>query len=309
MKNKKLTGNLLLTLTALIWGISFIAQSKGVEKIPPASFNGMRSVLGGLVLLPVIAFQHRKNKALLPKRSDQKTLWTGGIVCGVLLGLAGTIQTAGMIYTSPGKSGFITALYMILIPIIGIFQGKIPSKTSVFAVITATFGMYFMCLGSSFSINRGDLLTFVSSFLFAGHILAIDFFSPKTDGVKLSCLQFFVAGIGNLIYAVLFETMDFQAMLSCALTIGYSGFFSCGIGYTLQIIGQKYTDTTSASIIMSLESVFAVLATVILTAFGWNLTGGILTVRELFGCLLMFLAILLIQLPAPEPKKNKRNKH
>lgn len=231
------------------------------------------------------------------------------MVCGVLLGLASTIQTAGMIYTSPGKSGFITALYMMIIPIIGIFRGKIPSKASVFAVITATFGMYFMCLGSSFSINRGDWITLVSSFLFAGHILAIDFFSPKTDGVTLSCLQFFVAGIGNLIYVILFETVDVNAILNCSLTLGYSGVFSCGVGYTLQIIGQKYTDTTSASILMSLESVFAVLATVILTACGWNLTGGILTIREIFGCFLMFLAILLIQLPVSKTRRNKRNKN
>ena len=196
MKSQKLKGNLILLLTSFIWGTSFIAQSKGVEDISPFAFTGIRSVLGGTVLLPVIASLHFYNKKQgVTTAGRTKTLITGGIVCGVLLCLASTLQTTGMIYTSPGKSGFITALYMVIIPIIGLFTNKKPGPLIWMSVVIATIGLYLMCIDSTLTINKGDVLTFICAFLFSGHILAIDYFSPKVDGVKLACLQFLYAAL------------------------------------------------------------------------------------------------------------------
>lgn len=302
MKNQKLKGNLILLLTAFIWGTSFIAQSKGVEEITPLAFNGIRSVLGGIVLLPVIAMLDlgKKRKGIAVQKIN-KDLICGGIVCGVFLCLASTLQTAGMVYTSPGKSGFITALYMIIVPIVGLFMGKKPRPVILISVLIAVCGLYMMCIDSSFDINKGDVLTLICAVLFTGHILAIDYYSPRVDGVKLACMQFFVCGILNLICMFIFEEPELKPIINCASSIAYSGIMSCGVAYTLQIVGQKYTDPTSASILMSLESVFATLSTVVLVALGWELTGGALTQREIAGCILMFAAIILVQLP----EKNK----
>ena len=298
MKRQKLKGNLILLLTSFIWGTSFIAQSKGVELISPMAFNGIRSLLGAVVLIPVIfALDFGKKKKGIQIQKTDKTLFLGGIVCGICLCVASTLQTAGMVYTSPGKSGFITALYMMIVPIIGLFCGKKTQPIIWLSVAIAIIGLYLMCIDSSLVLNKGDVLTFLCAIVFAFHILAIDYFSPKVDCVKLSALQFFICGLINLICVFLFEEPQLEPILNCWLSIGYSGIFSCGVAYTLQIVGQKYTDPTSASILMSLESVFATLTTVILVALGWNLTGGQLTAREILGCVLMFLAIILVQLP------------
>ncbi len=298
MKNQKLKGNFLLFLTAFVWGTSFIAQSKGVEVIPPAAFNGVRSILGGVVLLPVIfIMDYIKKKRGSEVGKWDKTLLKGGVICGAFLCVASTLQTAGMVYTSPGKAGFITALYMIIIPIVGIFTGKRPSKAVLAAVVIAVIGMYLMCINGDISINKGDVIIFACAFVFTGHILSVDYFSPKVDGVKLACTQFFVCGILALVYSLLFEHPQAAPVWDARLSIMYSGIMSCGVAYTLQIVGQKYTDPTSASILMSLESVFSTLSTVVLVACGWHLTGGSMTAREIWGCVLMFAAILLVQLP------------
>lgn len=303
MKNTKLKGNLMLLLTAFVWGLSFIAQSKGVEQLSPVAFNGIRSTLGGIVLLPVIYLldKAKKKNGKQPQRVD-KTLIVGGIVCGTFLCLASTLQSMGMVYTSPGKAGFITALYMVIVPIIGLFTGKKLRPSMIIAVLVAVCGMYLMCIDESLSINNGDILIFICAFLFSGHILVIDYFSPKVDCVKLACLQFFVCGILNLTYMFLFESLNTQAVMNAIPSIAYAGIMSCGVAYTLQIVGQKYTDPTSASILMSLESVFATLSTVVLVALGWSLTGGQMNLKEILGCVLMFVAILIVQLP--ENKKN-----
>ena len=298
MRNQKLKGNLLLLLTAFVWGTSFIAQSKGVEEITALAFNGIRSLLGGVVLLPVIALLDfsKKRKGAQVQKID-KNLITGGVICGIFLCIATTLQTAGMVYTSPGKAGFITALYMVIVPIIGLFMGKKPSAVILISVLIAVAGLYMMCIDSELSINFVDVLIFVCAFVFAGHILVIDYFSPKVDGIKLSCLQFFVCGVISVVLMLIFEEPKLEPILGCWASIGYSGIMSCGVAYTLQIVGQKYTDPTSASILMSLESVFATLSTVILVSCGWSLTGGAMSLREIFGCVLMFVAIILVQLP------------
>lgn len=296
---------MILLLTAFIWGVSFIAQSKGVEEISPIAFNGIRSVLGGLVLLPVIAFLDagKRRKGIAVQKLD-KNLLLGGLICGICLCVASTLQTMGMVYTSPGKSGFLTALYMVIVPVIGLFLGKRPRPVILISVLIALGGLYLMCMDGSLAINFGDVLTVFCAFVFALHILAIDYFSPKVDGVKLACLQFFVCGFFNLAAMVfLRETPTWNQIFTCWASIGYSGVLSCGVAYTLQIVGQKYTDPTSASILMSLESVFATLTTVILIACGWQITGGALTAREIWGCVLMFGAILLVQLPEKKAEK------
>jgi len=298
MNNQKLKGNLLLFLAAFIWGTSFIAQSKGVELISPVAFNGIRSMLGAIVLVPVICLLDLdKKKRGIPLQKADKTLLLGGIICGIFLCLATTVQTAGMVYTSPGKAGFITALYMVFIPIVGLFTGKKPRPVILLSVIIATVGLYLMCIDTELSINKGDGMILICALLFTCHILAIDYFSPKVDGVKLSCLQFFVCGLLNLVSMLLFEQPELTPILNCWASIAYSGMMSCGVAYTLQIVGQKYTDPTSASILMSLESVFATLSTVVLVSLGWSLTGGAMTAKEIWGCVFMFAAIILVQLP------------
>ncbi|MBR5157581.1 MAG: DMT family transporter [Clostridia bacterium] len=298
MKNQKLKGNSMLLLAAIVWGASFIAQSKGVELISATSFNGIRCLLGAVVLLPVIFIldMGKKKRGAAVAKID-KNLIVAGVVCGIFLCIASTLQTYGMVFTSPGKAGFITALYMVIIPIIGVFTGKKPRAAIWVAVVTAVIGMYLMCIDSKLTINKGDVIVLISAFAFVGHILTIDYFSPKVDGVKLSCLQFFVCGAIDMIYVFIFEDLQLAPVLNCWASIGYAGIMSCGVAYTLQIVGQKYTDPTSASILMSLESVFSTLTTVILVACGWQLTGGALNLRELSGCVLMFVAIIFVQLP------------
>ncbi len=295
----KLKGNLLLLLTAFIWGTSFIAQSVGMETISPSSFVGVRCLLGSAVLLPVILLLDwgRKRKGEKVQKVD-KNLLLGGIFCGVILYCATMLQTAGMIYTSPGKSGFITALYMVFVPIVKLFSGKRPSLTVLGAVVIAVVGMYFLCIEENVSVNYGDILTLICAMFFTGHILVIDRYSPLVDGVKLSCLQFFVCGVLGVL-SMPFDTpvFDISAVLACWKPICYSGILSCGVAYTLQVVAQKHTDPTSASILMSLESVFSTLSTVVLVALGWELTGGALSGREIAGCVLMFVAILLVQVP------------
>ncbi len=303
MNKQKLKGNAMLLLTAMIWGMSFIAQSKGVEDISPVAFTGLRSVLGGIVLLPIIAIlDFGKKRSGKPVQRLNRTLVTGGVLCGIILCLASTLQTMGMVYTSPGKSAFITALYMVIIPVVGLFSGKKLRPLIAVSVAIATIGLYMICVDSTSGINKGDIITLACSFLFTAHILVIDYFSPKVDGVKLSCLQFFVCGGLNLIYMLIFEQPELEPILGCWASIGFSGIMSCGVAYTLQIVGQKYTDPTSASILMSLESVFAVISQSVLIAIGWSITGGMMDIRQMLGCVLMFAAIVLVQLPEKTAK-------
>ena len=306
MGNSKFKGNAMLFLAALVWGVSFIAQSKGVEVISPLAFNGVRCLLGGVVLLPVIfALDGNKRRKGVEIQKVNKTLIVGGIICGVCLCLASTLQTMGMVYTSPGKAGFITALYMVIIPIIGLFMGKKPSPVVLIAVAIAVAGLYLMCIDPGMEINKGDVIIFICAFVFAAHILSIDYFSPKVDGVKLSCAQFFVCGAIDIVLMFIFEKPQLGPILDCWASIGYAGIMSCGVAYTLQIVGQKYTDPTSASILMSLESVFSTLTTVILVACGWQLTGGALDLKEIIGCVLMFVAIIFVQLPDMKTRKQE----
>ena len=284
MKNMK--GNLMLMLTAFIWGTAFVAQTTGLEHIGPLTFNGVRSLLGALALLPVILFLSKRKKDTHSRRD----LLAGGIICGLVFTAASTLQQIGMQYTEPGKAGFITALYIVIVPIIENFMGKKLKKNTLFAVILALIGMYLLCITEGFSISKGDFLIFLCAIFFSFHILVIDKYSPKVDGVKLSAFQFLVAGIICCTLSVPFETQDFNKILDASGSLLYTGIMSSGVAYTLQIIGQKYTSPVLATIIMSLESVFAALA-------GWVILKDVMSLREIIGALLMFIAILSAQLP------------
>lgn len=292
MQNTKLKGNIILFITAIIWGISFVSQSVGMDFIGPNTFMGIRTTMGGLVLLPFIFFSDKKKKKDgTYQKTDMKKLLKYGIFCGLFLCVASTLQTYGLQVTTTAKSGFLTAFYIIFVSIFGIFCKKKLNSKMVLGVLTAIVGMYFLCLfGEKISFNYGDALTLLCAVFFAGQILLIDKYVNYVDGVKLACTQFLVAGIINLIIMFLIEKPDMANILSCTIPLLYSGIMSCGVAYTFQIIGQKYTDPTSASIIMSLESVFAAIS-------GWILLSEAMNLSQIFGCALMFLAIVLVQLP------------
>ena len=302
MKTGQMKNSLLLLLTAFIWGVAFVAQSVGGDQVGCFTFNGVRSLIGAVVLIPVILFLDRQRKKelgeeeFLKQRGDGKTLILGGICCGIMLCIASNFQQYGISFTTVGKAGFITALYIILVPILGLFVKKKVGAKIWFGVALATVGLYMLCMTSeSFSLSRGDFLVLICAGFFSLHILIIDHFSPKCDGVRLSCIQFFVCGIISMAAAFIFENPNLEAIISGWLPILYAGVLSCGVAYTLQIVGQKNMDPTVASLILSLESVFSVLA-------GWVILNQTLSGRELFGCVLMFGAIILAQLPDKKEK-------
>ena len=293
INTKKAKGNALLLLTAFIWGIAFVAQSAGMDYVGPFAFLFARSVLGGLVLIPCIFLMdhltpeaEREKKRQMPKRP----LLIGGVCCGCVLFLASSLQQYGIQYTTVGKAGFITALYIIIVPFLRIFTGQRIRRKLWISVALAVVGMYFLCITEGFSISAGDFLELLCAVAFACHILVIDHFSPQVDGVRMSCIQFLVCGLLSGVCMLITEHPEMPLILQAWQPILYAGVFSCGVGYTLQIVGQKGTDPTVASLILSLESVVSVLA-------GWLLLGQRLSVRELSGCALMFVAILLAQLP------------
>lgn len=305
MKNGKLKYNLLLMLAALIWGGAFVAQSVGMDYIGPFTFNAVRSFLGSLVLLPVIWFMNRgkhteTGKGQQERRQERKTLLKAGICCGILLTISTSLQQIGLLYTSAGKAGFITALYILIVPVLGLFVGKKVGRKTWIGVVLAVVGMYLLCITSGFSISFGDLLVLLCAVSFSFHILTVDYFSPKVDGVKLSCLQFFVCGVLS-IGPMLMEQPQISQILAAWMPIAYAGILSCGVAYTLQIITQKHLNPTVASLLMSLESVFAVLT-------GWVVLHERLSTREMLGCVLMFAAIILAQLPQKETGKDTTEK-
>jgi len=282
--------SLMLFLAAFIWGTAFVAQSVGMDYLGPLSFNGARFLMGSAVLLPVIVFNRTRGIKEGKPVSGWKDTVAGGVCCGLVLCAAALLQQYGILYTTVGKAGFITTLYIILVPFFGIFlKKKIPGKVGAGAAIAA-FGMYLLCMSESLSLGRGDTLVFLCAVLFSVHILVIDYFSPKADGVELSCIQFLTAGVIGSILAFVFERPDAGAFLKGIVPLAYAGILSSGVAYTLQVVGQRDMDPTIASLILSLESVVSMLA-------GWVILGQALTGRELTGCGLVFGAVILVQLP------------
>ena len=294
---QQIKSSLILLLTATIWGVAFVAQSVGMEYIGPFTFNAIRCVLGGLVLIPVILVLKKKKEtgAENQEKEDKKTLWAGGIACGVILCIASNLQQFGIMEASVGKSGFFTALYIVMIPVIGIFIGKRPGIKLWFCVALAVVGMYLLCMkDGSFTIERADIMLLLCALAFSFHILVVDYFSPKVDGVKMSCIQFFVCGVLSAVGMLFTETPDISNIQAAWLPLLYAGLLSCGVGYTLQI-GQKGINPVIASLIMSLESVISALA-------GWVILGQVLSPKEILGCVLMFVAIIITQIPIGNKK-------
>ena len=283
---------IMLLLTAFIWGTAFVAQSVGMDYLGPFTFNGVRSLIGGVALLPCIWLLQMLNKKEDGQRvqREKKDLIQGGIACGLLLFAASSLQQIGIQYTSAGKSGFITAFYIVIVPVLGIFLHKKIGWKVWIAVLLSLAGLYFLCITEKFTIGKGDILIFLCALVFSLHIMVIDYFSPRVDGVKMSCIQFFVCGIVSIPFMFVLETPNVTDILAGWMLLLYAGVLSCGVAYTLQIIGQKNVNPAIASLILSLESCFSVLA-------GWAVLGEHLSARESVGCVLMFVAIILAQMP------------
>lgn len=289
--NLKARHTVYLFLTSLIWGSAFVAQSAG-NVMGPFTFVSLRNYLGFFVLLPCI---------LLLRGNFQISRDTllGGISCGVILCLASNVQQISLLYTSPGKAGFITACYMVLVPIAGLFCGRGLKKRVAAAVFLAVVGLYFICIPAreGFSgMNRGDLLCLCCAVLFTGHILCIDHFTERADGVKMSCIQFLVCALLSSGLMAVWEQPSLSGIRAGFIPLLYAGVLSSGVGYSLQIVGQKGVNPSVAALILSLESCFAVLA-------GWLLLGSRLSLREGLGCVIMFGAIVLTQLPEQGEKE------
>ena len=300
--SKKMRGNLMLLLTALIWGTAFVAQSAGMDHVQPFTYNGIRTLIGGLVLIPVILFFDKikpESQRLSPEEQKlaNKNSLIGGVCCGVVLAVASSLQQFGVSMTTAGKAGFITALYIVIVPLMGVFIKKKIPKIIWLCVAIAVAGFYLLCVKEGFSVGTGDLLVLCCAFFFSIHIIVIDHFTAgKVDGVRMSCVQFLVAGVLAILCMFLFEEPSLASIWDARVSILYAGVMSCGVAYTLQILGQKDTDPTTATLLMSLESVFAALS-------GWVLLNESLSLKELFGCGLVFAAVILAQIPLPVKSK------
>lgn len=296
MKKAALRSSFLLFLAAFIWGVAFVAQSVGMDYMGPFTFNGARFLMGSAVLTPLIIINRKKNRENNQAKTKRKDTITGGICCGLALCSAALFQQIGILYTTVGKAGFITTLYIIIVPIMGIFlKKKVPGRVWIGAAIAA-FGMYLLCMSERLALSRGDTYVFICAILFSVHILVIDYFSPKADGVELSCLQFLTAGVICSVIAVFVEKPVLQNFIDGIIPLAYAGIMSSGVAYTLQVVGQKDLDPTVASLILSMESVVSMLA-------GWVILGQALSRRELSGCVLVFTAVILVQLPERKKKK------
>lgn len=289
----------MLLITSLIWGTAFVAQSEGMNYVEPFTYNAMRTLLGGVVLIPVIIlfrFLDKRNGKEKASCSLKNTV-IGGICCGIVLFIASSFQQSGIAQTTAGKAGFVTALYIVIVPLIGIFlHKKMPLRMWLFIAI-ALAGFWLLCIKQDIGISSGDLLVFFGAIFFAVHITVIDYFNEKnTDGVLMSCIQFFTAGLLMLICMFIFEKPTIPNIVGAGGTILYAGIMSCGVAYTLQILGQKHTNPTLATMLMSLESVFAALS-------GWLILGEKLGIKEFFGCVLIFSAVILAQLAGTDKIK------
>ena len=299
MNKVQFRNSILLFLTAVLWGMAFVAQSAGMDYVKPFTFNGIRSIIGGVVLIPFIVLIRRCKKKdekgpVLPIVT--KTELIGGICCGLALFVASSLQQFGIVYTTVGKAGFITALYVVLVPILGLFMKKRVSFVIWICVTLSVVGLYLLCMTEgAIRLELGDALVLICAVVFSIHILVIDYFSPRGDGVVISCIQFLTCGVLS-IAGIIFEQPEIANIMAAKWSILYAGVLSCGVGYTLQVVGQKDVNPTVASLILCLESVVAMLG-------GWLILGENLSSRQTLGCVLMFGAIVMAQLPARGEKR------
>lgn len=301
MKHNQVRQVVFPILAAFIWGTAFVAQDMCADVIDAFTFNAVRSYIAVVVLLIIIFIAGKLKKpehAPSPseKKQSRRDLLLGGFCCGTALAVASNFQQAGLVAgTDAGKAGFITALYVVLVPVFGLFFKRKVNLPTWIAVILSVVALYLLCIKGDFSLAPGDLLILVCAVCFAVHILVIDHFTAKVDGIKLSCAQFLVAAVWSTILSLIFSNPDWSAILSCALPILYVGVFSSGVAYTLQILAQKDSNPTVVTILLSLESVFAVIA-------GAIILHQQMSAREYIGCVVMFAAVILAQIQFPEKK-------
>lgn len=287
MKKEQLKGIIQILLATLIWGCAFVAQSVGMDHLGPMSFQAIRSCLAVAALLPVIFLMDRAPAQYIP-RWKNRGLWKTGILCGLALFVAQGLQQVGLMYTEPGKAGFITAMYIVLVPVLGLFLGRKCGLRVWISVVLAVAGLYLLsCVGVA-RVNLGDILILGAAAAFAVQIVLIDNLARQLDGIRLNCIQFLVVAVLSALAAALTETPTWQGVMDCALPLLYTGVLSSGAAFTLQILGQQHLPPEPASLLMSLESVFAVLA-------GWVLLNQTLSVPETLGCCLVFAGVILSQ--------------
>lgn len=298
--SKNLKGSIMLLITSFIWGTAFVAQSDGMNYVEPFTYNAMRTLLGGFVLIPIILIFKAvgKRTGAPPLNYSLKNTVKGGICCGVVLFIASSFQQFGIAYTTTGKAGFITALYIVLVPLLlgMILKKAVPLKMWLFVLI-AVVGFWFLCINEDFRISKGDFLVLCCALFFAAHIIVVDhFIEQNTDGMLMSCIQFFTAAVFMLIGMFVFESPNIDSIIDAKIPVLYAGIMSSGVAYTMQILGQRYTAPTIATLLMSLESVFAALS-------GWLILHEKLSPKELCGCGLVFTAVILAQLVGEDRKK------
>jgi drug/metabolite transporter (DMT)-like permease len=288
-KPRSLRADALLLLAALLWGFAFVAQRAGMRYVEPFVFNGVRFGLGSASLVPLILINHKRQRVCNPAQKGRKLLALGGLLAGLVLFIAVSLQQIGIVYTTAGKAGFITGLYVIIVPILGLLARHKPGISTWIGAILAAVGLYLLSITGKFSISRGDLLVLISAFFWAIHVHIIGWFSVRTNTIVLAFLQFVICSVLSLITAAFTEAIAIQGLFRAAIPILYGGFVSVGIAYTLQVVAQRYTHPSHAAIVLSLETVFAALG-------GWIILGEVLTLRGFIGCVLIFAGIILSQL-------------
>ena len=290
-KSTTLKSDVLLLITATIWGFAFVAQRVGMEYLGPFAFNGIRFALGSLSLMPLLQYTKRKESHELAQREQTSTItdYKGGLLAGLVLFIAASLQQVGLQFTTAGNAGFITGLYVVIVPIMGLFIGQKANAGTWSGAMLATAGLYFLSITESFSIAYGDLLEVVGAFFWAGHVLLIGWYSPRTNPIKLAAIQFAVCSVLSMATALCIEVITLEGILGAAIPILYGGLGSVGVAYTLQVVAQKNAHPAHAAILLSLEAVFAAFG-------GWLILGEQLTSRGVAGCLLMLVGMLLSQL-------------
>lgn len=305
---KKIRGAVLLFITAFIWGGAFVAQDMGLEYVGPFTFTAIRFLMGGIFLFIVsvivdlvkikkLHVEYKKEE----KKKKIKTTIKGGVLCGIVLFVGSNLQQIGIVYTTAGKCAFISAFYIVIVPIIGLVFKKKCDVTVYVAVAIALVGMYFLCLGEGFGkLNVGDAITFVSSFIFALHIITVDKFITECDGIKLSALQCLTCSVLSFILTAIFEKPTLSGITGAIMPLLFAGVMSAGIAYTFQILGQKDLNPTVASLIMSFESVAGAL-------FSFIVLKQTMTTKEVIGCVITFIAVILAQIPIKGIIEKRRN--
>ena len=289
MKTQEIRADLIMLLAAAIWGFAFVAQREGMETMGPFLFNTARFFIGTVFLLPIVWYLSKKNKSQNNKETSTKKLLFAGFIAGLFLFLAASFQQVGIQYTTAGKAGFITGLYIFFVPLIGIFFGQRTGSGTWLGAFIAVIGLYFLSINDDFSIARGDLFQLICAIFFAAHILVIGYVAKSMDPLKLSLIQYFVSAVLSFFIAVTIEVITWEMIVDTAIPLLYAGIMSIAIGYTLQVVAQQHAKSSHAAIILGLEGAFAVLG-------GWLILDENLSTRGLIGCALMLSGMFLSQL-------------